>query len=134
MAYANPFLSILLVLYLRPKECQTLVQLGEQVLVLEALKDFPNIFMQSETSTNTQKYSENNCASKYIIQTSLPRLLRLTFPALRIATYKFLHCVPTRPPASHATFGNEHHGLCPVSEAGLHHHVVLVPPTVRSLV
>ena len=47
--------------------------IGEQVPVLgkyswkHAFKDFPNLFIQSETSASTPKYSESNHASKYVM-------------------------------------------------------------------
>ena len=34
---------------------------------VEALEEFPNIFIQSETSASTHEYSESNLASKYVM-------------------------------------------------------------------
>ena len=36
-------------------------------IFVEALKEFPNLFIQSETSANTYEYSESHCASKYVM-------------------------------------------------------------------
>ena len=34
---------------------------------MEALEEFPNLFIQSETSASTHEYSESNRASKYVM-------------------------------------------------------------------
>ena len=34
---------------------------------MEALKEFPNLFIQSETSASTHEYSERNLARKYVM-------------------------------------------------------------------
>ena len=36
-------------------------------IFMEALEEFPNIFIQSETSMSTHEYSESNRASKYVM-------------------------------------------------------------------
>ena len=36
-------------------------------IFVEALEEFPNLFIQSETSASTHEYSESNRASKYVM-------------------------------------------------------------------
>ena len=58
----------------------------EWQIFVEAHEEFPNLFIQSETSASSHEYSESSRASKYVMLLS--------------------------------NFGDEHHVLSPVSEAG----------------